>query len=110
TLNVGHPDHGQVTPMGNLIFIGNDHGTGSAFFCHQYGMDTTPPSVQSTYPKDGTTGVATTARVSVLLSDYIDTETLTLANVFVQTAEGEAQSGILTYAFNTLSFSPDNEF
>ncbi len=109
TLNRDHPDHGQVTPFGNLIFIGNDHGTGSAFFCHQLGPDTTPLTVQATYPKDNATGVAPTGRISVLFSDYVDTETLAGDMVVVRKAGGEALDGIFTYAFNTLSFGPNEE-
>jgi len=101
-----HPDHGQVTPLGNLIFIGNDHGSGSAFFCHQRGRDTTPPAIQSTFPKDGSVGVVPTARVSLLFSDYIDTETVSSENVSVRPVGGEPLEGIFTYAFNTLSFGP----
>lgn len=106
-LGRGHPDHGQVTPLGNLIFIGNDHGTGSAFFCHQRGRDTQPPEVESTYPKDGSTWMTTNTRVSVLFSDYIDTETLTPENVVLRKAGGAPLDGIITYNFNTLSFGPD---
>ncbi len=101
-----HPDHGQVTPMGNLIYIGNDHGSGSAFFCHQHGRDMTPPAVQSTFPKDGSLGVLPSARVSLLFSDYIDTETVSSESVIIRPAGGEALDGIFTYAFNTLSFGP----
>ncbi len=102
TLGRSNPDHGQVTPMGNLIFIGNDHGTGSAFFCHQRGRDTTPLSAQTIYPKDGSTGISPDSRVSIVFSDYVDTETVE-ANVSLRTAEGEPVEAILTYAFNTLS-------
>ncbi|HEY6722393.1 MAG TPA: Ig-like domain-containing protein [Polyangiaceae bacterium] len=101
-----HPDHGQVTPMGNLIYIGNDHGSGSAFFCHQHGRDMTPPAVQSTFPKDGSLGVLPSARVSLLFSDYIDTETVSSESVIIRPAGGQALDGIFTYAFNTLSFGP----
>lgn len=107
TLGRPNPDHGQVTPMGNLIYIGNDHGTGSAFFCHQYGQDTTPLVAQTTYPKDGSTGVPTAARVNVVFSDYVDTETVSADNVVIRPVGGEALPGIFTYAFNTLSFGPD---
>lgn len=102
-----HPDHGQVTPLGNLIFIGNDHGSGSAFFCHQHGPDTTPPSIQTTFPKDGTVGVLPTARVSLLFSDFIDMDTVSAESVSVRPAGGEPLAGIFTYNFNTLSFGPD---
>lgn len=102
TLGRPNPDHGQVTPMGNLIFIGNDHGTGSAFFCHQRGRDTTPLTAQTVYPRSGSTGVSPATRVSIVFSDYVDTETVE-ANVQLRTAAGEPVDAILTYAFNTLS-------
>lgn len=102
-----NPDHGQVTPMGNLIFIGNDHGTGSALFCTQYGQDTTPLAVQSLYPKDGSVGISPNARINVLLSDYVDTETLSQDTVTIRPVGGEPLEGIYTYSFNTVSFGPD---
>lgn len=102
-----HPDHGQVTPMGNLVYVGNDHGTGSAFFCHQRGRDTTPPTVQSTFPKDGSLGVPHSARMTLIFSDYIDTETVSSESVIIRPAGGQALEGIFTYAFNTLSFGPN---
>jgi len=101
-----HPDHGQVTPMGNLIFIGNDHGSGSAFFCHQRGRDTAPPAIQTTFPKDGSVGVVPTARVSLLFSDYIDTDSVSQQNISIRPVGGEPLEGIFSYAFNTLSFGP----
>ncbi len=110
TLNRDHPDHGQVTPLGNLMFIGNDHGTGSALFCHQYGQDQAPPTVQSTYPKDNSTGLRPSARLSVLFSDYIDTETVTQQNVIVRPVGGAPIDGIYSYVFNTLSFGPNVPF
>ncbi len=109
-LGKGNPDHGQVTPMGNLIYIGNDHGTGSAFFCHQMGPDAIPLSIQSTFPKPDAVGVSPDARVSIVFSDFVDLETLDETTVAVQTADGDAVDGIFTYAFNTLSFSPTGGF
>lgn len=106
TLGRSNPDHGQVTPMGNLIFIGNDHGTGSALFCHQRGQDTVPPTVESTFPKDGSLYVASTARLGLIFSDYIDTETVTPESVVIRRAGGEPVDGTFTYAFNILSFGP----
>lgn len=110
TLNRDHPDHGQVTPLGNLIYIGNDHGSGSAFFCHQMGQDTIPLSPDTIYPEDGATGVSTDARVTIVFSDFVDLETLSTDTVTVRAVGGEAMTGIYTYQFNHLSFSPDTPF
>lgn len=109
-LGRANPDHGQVTPLGNLIYIGNDHGTGSAFFCHQRGRDTTPPEVQSVYPKDGSTWVPESSRVTIVLSDFIDTDTILPEHVTIRKAGGARLDGIFSYAFNTLSFGPSAPF
>jgi MYXO-CTERM domain-containing protein len=110
TLSREHPDHGQVTPIGNLVYVGNDHGSGSAFFCHQRGKDTTPPKVDRVYPKDGSVDVPKTSRITLSLSDYIDTRTINKTNVIIRPFGGAALDGIYTYAFNTLSFSPNVPF
>jgi len=109
-LGRGHPDHGQVTPMGNLIYIGNDHGTGSAFFCHQMGQDTTPLAVQTTYPDDGAANISPDGRLTIVFSDFVDMETLSTETVTVRPVGGEALTGVYTYQFNQLSFSPDEPF
>jgi len=109
-LNRGNPDHGQVTPMGNLIYVGNDHGTGSAFFCHQMGQDTTPLAVQTVYPDSGATSISADGRVTILFSDFVNMETVSTETVTVRPIGGEALSGIYTYQFNQLSFSPDEPF
>jgi MYXO-CTERM domain-containing protein len=110
SLDRDHPDHGQVTPMGNLIYIGNDHGSGSAFFCHQYGQDTISLSAESFYPSDGATGVSPETRPTIVFSDFVDLETVSLETLAIRPAGGEALSGMFTYQFNQLSFSPDEPF
>lgn len=110
TLNRDHPDHGQVTPMGNLLYIGNDHGSGSAFFCHQMGKDTIPLSPDTFYPEDGAISVSPQARVSIVFSDFVDLETVSKDTVSIRPAGGEPLEGIYTYQFNHLSFSPDEPF
>jgi MYXO-CTERM domain-containing protein len=110
TLNRDHPDHGQVTPMGNLIYIGNDHGSGSAFFCHQMGPDTTALSPDTFYPQDGATAVAPQARVSIIFSDFVNLETVSPETVSIRPVGGEPLEGVYTYQFNHLSFSPHEPF
>ena len=90
TLGRDHPDHGQVTPIGNLIFIGNDHGSGSAFFCHQTGKDVTPPGIVKVYPADGATHQPVTSRITVSSSDYIDMRTVSSSTIAIRPAGGAA--------------------
>ena len=107
TLGRTHQDHGQVTPMGNLLFIGNDHGTGSAFFCHQTGKDLTPPTIVKVYPLDGATFQPVTSRVTIAMSDYMDMRTVNSSTITIRPAGGAALPGIYNFVFNTLSFGPD---
>ncbi len=107
TLGRDHQDHGQVTPMGNLLFIGNDHGTGSAFFCHQTGKDVTPPTIVKVYPVDGATFQPVTSRITIAMSDYIDMRSVSSSTITIRPAGGAALSGIYNFVFNTLSFGPD---
>ncbi len=107
TLGRDHQDHGQVTPMGNLIFIGNDHGSGSAFFCHQTGKDVTAPTIVNVYPADGATFQPVTSRITIAFSDFIDMRTVSSTTIAIRPAGGSPLSGIYNHTFNTLSFGPD---
>jgi hypothetical protein len=107
TLNRSNPDHGQVTPLGNLLYVGNDHGTGSAIFCHQTGRDVTPPGILKVYPADGSTFQPTTSRISIAFSDYIDMRSVSSSTIVVRPAGGSPLTGIYNHLFNTLSFGPD---
>lgn len=64
-------DHGQVFPFGNMLWVGNDHGSGSGFWAHSDGQDTNPPQVTRTLPADNETQVSTKTRVGLALSDSV---------------------------------------
>jgi hypothetical protein len=104
-----HPDHGQVTPLGNWVFVGNDHGSGSAFFCHAE-RDDLPLAVQKMFPADGSLQQDPLAHISIVFSDYVDTTTVSSTTVAIRPSGGEPLEGIYTYNFNTLSFSPSEPF
>src|SRR5205085_1540044 len=69
--NEEHSDHGQVAPFGNLVFVGNDHGTGSGFIVHAMAPDATKPIVKQVSPADGAHQQALTSRIGLALSDSI---------------------------------------
>jgi hypothetical protein len=109
TLGRATPDHGQVTPLGNWLFVGNDHGTGSAFFCHAE-TDDLPLAVQTIFPADGSTHQDPLTHITLVFSDYVDTTTVSPETIAIRPSGGEPLDGIYTYNFNTLSFSPSAPF
>jgi hypothetical protein len=109
TLGRANPDHGQVTPLGNWVFIGNDHGSGSALFCHAE-TDELPLAVEKIFPADGSVQQDPRTQITIFFSDYVDTATVTPTNVAIRPSGGEPLEGVYTYNFNTLSFSPNEPF
>jgi hypothetical protein len=101
----GHDaDHGQVTPFGNLVFLGNDHGSGSGLVVHQKAADSTPPAIDWSFPANSAVNVPNDTAIGITFSDNVDPATLRTANVHLATAGGAAVAGTVTYLFNTLHF------
>jgi len=105
-LGVEHGDHGQTTPLGNLVFIGNDHGSGSALLCHDGAPDRRGPEVVAMFPADGATRVSRTSRISVAFSDNIDLRSVTPTTLTLREAGGRVVGGGYSYVFNNVSFGP----
>lgn len=102
-----NPDHGQVTPFGNLIFAGNDHGSGSGFFVHQMAPDTRAPEVNMVVPKSNDVNRALTSRIGITLTDNIQFETINRNTFIVRPLGGQALTGKYSYQFSIANFSPD---
>ncbi len=64
-------DHGQVFPFGNLVWVGNDHGSGSGLIAHQSSPDMVPPYISATDPAIESTLQPLTTRVGIALSDSV---------------------------------------
>ncbi|MDR7299283.1 DNA-binding beta-propeller fold protein YncE [Pelomonas aquatica] len=101
-----HSDHGQVTPMGNLIYIGNDHGQGSGFIVHDRNPDTTPPKVRQVSPRPGAVKQATTSRIGVALTDTILPESLHAASFIVRPRGGAPLAGTYSVQLGIVNFAP----
>lgn len=106
-LVTGNVDHGQVTPMGNLIFVGNDHGTGSGFWVHQTTPDTKAPEVNMVVPKSNTVNQVATSRIGMTLSDNLTLESINQNTFIVRPIGGTALAGRYSYQFATINFSPN---
>ena len=110
-LTASHADHGQTTAFGNLVFIGNDHGSGSALVCQQKAADTKAPKVMKLYPPSGTTHQPVTSRISVTFSDNMDIRSVRPDTFVVRKVGGGAPvAGGYSYTFNTVSFGPSQPF
>lgn len=101
-----HSDHGQVAPMGNLLFIGNDHGSGSGFIVHQTARDTTPPAVKQTSPPQGAKQQALTSRIGVGLTDSILPESVNASTFIVRPVNGNTLQGTYSVQLGIINFHP----
>ena len=107
--SLGRPDadHGQVTPMANLVFVGNDHGTGSALVVHDPEPDRTPPRVSDTSPADGAVLQPLTTRVGLSMTDAIELWSVNETTFAVRPEGGEVLPGRYTAQLGILNFAPD---
>ncbi len=107
-IDVPSSDHGQVTPFGNLIFVGNDHGSGSGFIVHQKEPDTKGPVVNMISPDPHAVNQALTSRIGMTFTDNVDLNSVNKQTFIVRPiGGGEALAGSYSHQFATVNFSPD---
>ena len=82
--NEATADTDFCTVMGNLVYLGNDHGSGAAFMPHTMTPDTTAPKVAKIYPSNGDMKQPLTTRITVFFSDDIDLGTVNTKNLIVR--------------------------
>ncbi len=111
---VSNPDFGQANPFGNLILIGNDHGSGSGFMPHQTEPDATAPVVVNSSPAANAIGVSVCSRVGIAFSDNITLETVSKTSIEVAPqingSPGVALDGVYTVKFGIVNFTPSAGF
>jgi hypothetical protein len=98
-------DFDFATIMGNLVYLGNDHGTGAALIPHQMAPDSVAPEVMKIYPNDQDVRQPLSTRVTVFFSEDIDIASINSANLIVRKVGGAAVDGVYSKSsFNALSF------
>jgi MYXO-CTERM domain-containing protein len=103
--NEATADTDFATVLGNLVYLGNDHGTGAALFAHQMAPDTNPPKLLKGYPENGDLHQPLGSRITLFFSDEIDLDSVKPENVIVRPVNGEAISGVFSHSsFNAVSF------
>jgi hypothetical protein len=106
-IDLGSSDHGQVTPLGNLIFVGNDHGNGSGLLVHQKGPDTKGPEPNMISPSPNSRNRALTSRIGITFTDNVDIYTLSKESFIVRPKGGPALAGKYSYQNMIVNFCPD---
>lgn len=104
----GDTDHGQVFPFGNMVWVGNDHGTGSGLIAHQAGPDNTPPMIATLSPEMDSTLQAQSSRIGIIFSDSILMESVN-STTFTVTPLGGGSAIDGTYSVNLgfVNFTPN---
>lgn len=98
-------DFDFATIMGNLVYLGNDHGSGSALIPHQMGMDTVAPAVVKVYPSEAKQPLTT--RATIFFTEDIDLDTVNATNIIVRAVGGAVVQGVFSRSsFNAISFGP----
>jgi MYXO-CTERM domain-containing protein len=104
-VNVAGADSDFATVLGNVVYLGNDHGSGAAFFAHTTAPDTTPPKFLKAYPQDGDLMQPLTSRITLFFSDEIDIDTMTAESIVVRPVDGQPLEGVFSHSsFNAISF------
>ncbi len=99
-------EHGQVTLLGNLVYVGDDHGVGSALTPHSAAPDRTAPSVEAVYPRDGATNQSLTSRIGIGFSDSILFESVTSGTFRVIDDGGTVVLGTYSAQLGIVNFAP----
>ncbi|MGJ7614340.1 MULTISPECIES: RICIN domain-containing protein [unclassified Variovorax] len=105
--NFTHSDNGQVAMFGNLVFVGNDHGSGSGFVVHQVDPDTTRPEVKQVSPASGAKQQALTSRVGLGMTDNIRPESVNANTFIVRPVGGNTLEGTYSVQLGIVNFHPE---
>jgi hypothetical protein len=101
-------DFDFATVLGNLVYLGNDHGSGASLIPHQMEPDKTPPQVLKVYPVDNAVKQPLSTRVTIFFTDEIDLDSAVASgNIIVRKAGGAPLNGVISHSsFNAISFGP----
>ncbi|MEM7202827.1 MAG: Ig-like domain-containing protein [Planctomycetota bacterium] len=90
TTGIANRDEDFCQVLGNLAFVGDDHGVGSGLYVHNRQPDRTGPDVHWVHPAAGATDVGVSSRIGVSMSDNVDFASLGPATFTVRPVGGGA--------------------
>ena len=94
--------------FGPLLAIGDDDASTTTLMFHSTQEDTTGPIVEMVNPIEGASGLPSTSRVGIVLSDWIDARSLHPATFQLRDAEGNLIEGFLSTQSGIVNFTPHN--
>jgi YVTN family beta-propeller protein len=107
TSNISGRDEDFGTVFGNLVLIGNDHGSGSAIVPHQAAPWTQTPSVNMVSPKNNAASMPVTSRIGLTTTAHIDLRTVSTTSFIVRPLGGSTLPGRYSGQSGVLNFAPD---
>lgn len=103
----GVGDHGFCVPMGNLVMVTDDHGSGTTLVPHQMAPDNTGASVNMVRPLPEAKNVAVTSPIGVTLTDMVDMMTVDSSSFLVRPVGGQPLKGRYSGQTSILNFVPE---
>lgn len=103
-------DLDTITPYGNVAILSVDDesedGIASAVMPWALDPDTTGPQVRRIVPEDGTTGVATTARIGVAFNEFVEPSSVFAGSIQLFDEDGAPIDGWGSAQENIASYVP----
>jgi len=95
-----------VTPIGNMVALGDDQGGATKLVAHQAGPDVTGPVVTMVVPADGAVHQYPATRVGVTTSDMVDIDSLNSSTFYVRPLGGQPIAGAFSCQMGIINFVP----
>jgi hypothetical protein len=106
--SISNYDHDFASVIGNIVIVGNDHGTGSNIVVHDTLPDATPPVVTRVIPAPDAVNQALSSRIGITMSDGIEYATINEETFIVRPVGGQPIEGTYSYQLGILNFTPKN--
>jgi hypothetical protein len=102
-------DEDFATQLGNLVYVGSDHHSGSGILVHDTLADVKGPEVNMVNPAPLATKQALTSRIGLTFTDLIDIPSANSATILVYPVGPNPVpvKGTYSHQFSIVNFSPD---
>jgi len=96
-----------VTPIGNLVALGDDQNGATKLVPHQSPPDSYGPIVTMVVPSNNAVQQAVTTRIGITMADMVDLDSLDTTTFSVRPIGGQPIAGSYSVQVGIVNFSPD---